>query len=182
MSRLSPDALAGGLQRFGLARDQMRSVIARGADMTVTELDALEHLEAAGPLTQRDLGDRLSLTSGAVTMLVDRLERAGWVRRTPHPSDRRYVLLELSAQAAERAPAGLVAYHAAIRALTAAVPAGDREVISAFLAAAADAAARAAADCRAAGSPPAAAGLRPRRPGAGRTRSRTGPSRTGGRD
>jgi len=55
-----------------------------------------ENLEADGPLTQRDLGERLALTSGAITMLVDRLERAGWVHRRPHPGDRRYVLIELS--------------------------------------------------------------------------------------
>jgi len=52
-----------------------------------------ENLEADGPLTQRDLGERLALTSGAITMLVDRLERAGWVHRRPHPGDRRYVLI-----------------------------------------------------------------------------------------
>lgn len=86
------DALSRSLQRFGLERDRMRAALARHAGMSGTDLDALEHLEADGPLTQRDLGDRLSLTSGAVTMLVDRLEKAGWVHRRPHPSDRRYVL------------------------------------------------------------------------------------------
>ena len=69
------DDLAGSLQRFGLQRDRMRAALARQAGISPTDLDALEHLEADGPLTQRDLGERLSLTSGAVTMLVDRLER-----------------------------------------------------------------------------------------------------------
>ena len=54
-------------------------------------------------------------------MLVDRLEAAGWVVRQPHPSDRRYILIELSAQAAEQAPAGLATYHSYIRALVAGV-------------------------------------------------------------
>ena len=94
--------MTASLQRFGLARDQMRAALASGSGVSPADLDALEHLEAAGPLTQRQLGERLSLTSGAITMLVDRLERAGWVRRRPHPSDRRSVLVELSAQAAER--------------------------------------------------------------------------------
>jgi DNA-binding MarR family transcriptional regulator len=93
----------------------MRAALARHAGITATDLDALEHLEADGPLTQRELGDRLSLTSGAITMLVDRLERAGWVHRRPHPSDRRYLLLELSPNVAERTPQGLAEYHAAIR-------------------------------------------------------------------
>jgi hypothetical protein len=134
------DPLAASLQRFGLERDRMRAALARQAGITATDLDALEHLEADGPLTQRALGDRLSLTSGAITMLVDRLERAGWVNRRPHPTDRRYLLLELSPGVAEHTPPGLGRYHTAIRALTATVRGKDRQTIDAFLTAAAEAA------------------------------------------
>lgn len=144
MTTSAADGLAGSLQRFGLQRDRMRAVLARRAGMSLTDLDALEHLEADGPLTQRDLGARLSLTSGAVTMLVDRLENAGWVRRRPHPVDRRYVLIELTPRATASAPEGLTAYHAAIRELSRSVPAAEREVIASYLALAADAAAKAA--------------------------------------
>jgi DNA-binding MarR family transcriptional regulator len=140
--------MTASLQRFGLARDQMRSALASGAGMSLADLDALEHLEAGGPLTQRQLGDRLSLTSGAITMLVDRLEKGGWVRRRPHPSDRRYVLVELTAQAAHRAPRGLAGYHERIIAIAAGVPVAHQDAISTFLQAAAEAASEAAAELR----------------------------------
>jgi DNA-binding MarR family transcriptional regulator len=143
-----PQPLAASLQRFGLARDRFRSALASSADISPADLDALEYLEAEGPLTQRQLGDRLVLTSGAITMLVDRLERGGWVTRRPHPRDRRYVLVELSPQALDRAPVGLAAYHSQIAALAASVPAAHRQVIGSFLQAAADAAADAAAELR----------------------------------
>ena len=78
-------------------------------------------------------------------MLVDRLEDARWVRRRPHPSDRRYVLVELSEQALKRTPAALAAYDVRIRAIASEVPAGHRDAIRSFLQAAADAAAKAAA-------------------------------------
>ena len=148
------------LQGFGLARDQMRSALASGAGISPADLDALEHLEAAGPLTQRQLGDRLSLTSGAITMLVDRLERGGWVRRRPHPTDRRSVLVELSPQAAERTPAALAAFHARIAQIAAGVPEPHRQIIASFLDEAAAAAAEAATAADAA-----AARLRRRPPG-----------------
>ncbi len=144
MGPKSQDSLTASLQLFGLRRDRMRAAIARHAGIGETDLDALEHLEADGPLTQRDLGDRLSITSGAVTMLVDRLEAAGWVTRRPHPHDRRYTLLELSAKAEEDTPAGLVGYHAAITKLAAKTPPRQREIIAEFLRAAAGAAAAAA--------------------------------------
>jgi len=136
------------LQRFGLARDQLRSALASGAGISPADLDALEHLEAAGPLTQRQLGDRLALTSGAITMLVDRLERGGWVRRCRHPTDRRSVLVELSPQAAERTPAALAAFHARIAQIAVSVPEPYREAIASFLDEAAGAAADAAASLR----------------------------------
>src|SRR5271165_2348364 len=141
MTASGPEIMTARLQRFGLARDQMRSALASGAGISQTDLDALEHLEAAGPLTQRELGTRLALTSGAITMLVDRLERAGLVRRRPHPSDRRSVLLELAPEAAARIPAALDDYHAAIAGLVADVPPADRAAVTAFLEAAAAAAA-----------------------------------------
>jgi DNA-binding MarR family transcriptional regulator len=140
--------MAGSLQRFGLERDRMRAALASDVGISATDLDALEHLEADGPLTQRQLGDRLSLTSGAVTVLVDRLEQAGWVRRCPHPSDRRYILVELSEQASDRTPAHLAAYHARIREIAGQVPAAHREAIRGFLQAAADAASAAATGMR----------------------------------
>jgi DNA-binding MarR family transcriptional regulator len=148
MTAPKPDALAGKLQRFGLARDRMRAALARGAGMSETDLDALEHLEADGPLTQRELGERLSITSGAVTMLVDRLEDAGWVRRGPHPTDRRSVLLELTPMAETEVPVGLVMFHERIRRIADGVAAEHREVLCAFLEAAAEAAAEAAEDLR----------------------------------
>jgi DNA-binding MarR family transcriptional regulator len=140
--------MAAGLQRFGLERDRMRAALAGGAGISETDLDALEHLEADGPLTQRQLGDRLSLTSGAITMLVDRLEQGGWVKRGPHPSDRRYILVELSPQALDRMPAGMVTYHDRIRTIAAKVPVGQREAVGGFLQAAAEAASMAAAELR----------------------------------
>ena len=146
MGPKSFDDLAAYLQRFGLERDRMRAALARHAGVSATDLDALEHLEADGPLTQRDLGERLSITSGAVTMLVDRLEAAGWVVRRPHPSDRRYILIELSAQAAEHTPTGLATYHSSVQALVAGVPSQQRRHIATFLQAAAEAASKAAQD------------------------------------
>jgi DNA-binding MarR family transcriptional regulator len=146
MGPKSFDDLAAYLQRFGLERDRMRAALARHAGVSATDLDALEHLEADGPLTQRDLGERLSITSGAVTMLVDRLEAAGWVVRKPHPSDRRYIVIELSGQAAEHAPQGLATYHRSVQALVAGVPTEQRRTIATFLQAAAEAASKAAQD------------------------------------
>ena len=144
MSSPQRDVIASSLQRFGLERDRMRSSLARAAGITGTDLDALEHLEADGPLTQRQLGDRLLLTSGAITMLVDRLEHQGWVCRRPHPKDRRAVLLELRADVQRGAPSGLEMYHRRIAEIAKEIPQEHRAAVRAFLLSAAEAASKAA--------------------------------------
>jgi DNA-binding MarR family transcriptional regulator len=114
MPATRPEQLTHALHRFGLARDHMTAALTRALGVAHTDLAALEHLEADGPLIQRDLGQRVSLTSGGVTVLVDRLVRAGWVSRRPHPTDRRSTLLELTEAAAKASPEPLTAYHAAL--------------------------------------------------------------------
>jgi len=47
-------------------------------------------------LSQRALGDRLLVDRSNVTGLLDRMERAGWVRRADHPRDRRVYLILLT--------------------------------------------------------------------------------------
>ena len=50
-------------------------------------------LMRAGPMTAGKLAEITGLTTGAITGVVDRLARAGWVQRKPDPSDKRRVIL-----------------------------------------------------------------------------------------
>ncbi|MEM9807397.1 MAG: MarR family transcriptional regulator [Cyanobacteria bacterium P01_D01_bin.56] len=54
------------------------------------DLRALNLLED-GPLTPRVIGESIGLTSGSVTALIDRLERAGYVERRRSATDRRSI-------------------------------------------------------------------------------------------
>ncbi len=51
---------------------------------------------APEPLSPHQLGERLLVTRGTVTGLLDTLQRQGLVRRIPHPDDRRMLLIELT--------------------------------------------------------------------------------------
>jgi DNA-binding MarR family transcriptional regulator len=63
--------------------------------LSLTESKATDYLARLGPLTPKELARHSGLAPASVTALVDRLERKGVVRRTPHPGDRRKVLVEL---------------------------------------------------------------------------------------
>jgi len=88
-----PERLRDLLHRGSLAAHRYRAVLARRLGLGDTESAALAHLARSGPLTPRQLGRLLFLTSGGVTALLHRLERAGHVTREAHPTDRRSSVL-----------------------------------------------------------------------------------------
>jgi DNA-binding MarR family transcriptional regulator len=59
-----------------------------------TDLDCLSVIDMAGSLTAGRLADVTGLSTGAVTGVIDRLERAGFVRREADPTDRRRVVVQ----------------------------------------------------------------------------------------
>lgn len=68
-----------------------------------TDLRCLDLLLAAGELTPGALSTELGLSTGSVTAMVDRLERQGYVTRTPSPADRRKLVVRASDAAREKA-------------------------------------------------------------------------------
>ena len=50
--------------------------------------------DSESPLPPNQIAERLIISRATVTGLVDSLERRGYVRRLPHPSDRRMLLIE----------------------------------------------------------------------------------------
>ncbi|MFF4286868.1 MarR family winged helix-turn-helix transcriptional regulator [Streptomyces sp. NPDC001633] len=59
-----------------------------------TDVQCLSLLTAEpGPLTVKQIAEMTGLTTGSATRLVDRLERGGYVARTPDQQDRRRVLV-----------------------------------------------------------------------------------------
>jgi DNA-binding MarR family transcriptional regulator len=141
MKSASGSDLVRTLHRFGLERDRLRAELVRRLGLATADLDALEHLELAGPLCQRELAERLVLTSGAVTQLVDRLERLSLVTRTPHTNDRRITMVELASKVQLPAVPELDSYHAALLAAANDLSPTDRRHATRFLASAADSAA-----------------------------------------
>lgn len=76
------------------ATDLVDETAANYLGINRTDARALDVIEQYGPLTAGKLAKELRLSTGAVTTLVDRLERAGYARRVRDADDRRRVLVE----------------------------------------------------------------------------------------
>lgn len=65
--------------------------------ISLARFDLLAQLErSGGVLTMTDASKRMMVTNGAITGLVDRLVREGFVVREPHPKDRRTIFVRLT--------------------------------------------------------------------------------------
>jgi MarR family transcriptional regulator, organic hydroperoxide resistance regulator len=67
--------------------------IADELGLNATDLQCLNLLELEGSLTPGDLARCCGLTTGGVTVVLDRLEKAGYLRREANPRDRRSLLI-----------------------------------------------------------------------------------------
>ena len=70
-------------------------------DVSVSQCYALEGLVRRGSMTLNDLAAYLYLDKSTASRVVDALERKGYVARSPHPKDRRAVLLEATVSGRE---------------------------------------------------------------------------------
>jgi DNA-binding MarR family transcriptional regulator len=61
-----------------------------------TDLHCLNIIENAGGVTAGELASQSGLTTGAVTGVIDRLEKKGFARRVADPGDRRRVKVEVT--------------------------------------------------------------------------------------
>ena len=85
--------------------------------------DVLAVVEGAGqPLEPSVIAERLVVTTGSMTSLLDNLEKRGLIRRLPHPDDRRKLLIDITPDAQAIVDEMLPALHAR-----------EREVIDAAL-------------------------------------------------
>ncbi len=81
-----------------------RAVLARveprlaEAGLTPTQFGVLEAILHKGPLSQRDLSQKVLTSPGNMTDLIDKLEARGLARRVRQKADRRAVRVELTAE------------------------------------------------------------------------------------
>lgn len=66
------------------------------AELTVTQFGVLESLYHLGPLCQSELAAKLLKSGGNLTLVVDNLEKAGYVYRERDVADRRFVVVKLT--------------------------------------------------------------------------------------
>ncbi|MET9467270.1 MarR family transcriptional regulator [Streptomyces sp. NPDC006544] len=93
-----------------------QSAVAQSVGLNATDFNCLSLLDLEGPMTPGRLAERVGLSrGGAITAVIDHLQKAGFVHRRPDPADRRRVIVEAVPEAfAERVETVFAEYRAAL--------------------------------------------------------------------
>jgi DNA-binding MarR family transcriptional regulator len=102
------DALERGFREVSTAGIMLHQVVAERLGLNITDHKCMGMLCELGPLSAGKLAELTGLTTGAITGVLNRLERAGYARRIRNPKDRRNVKVE---------PQNVVEFHQKMEAL-----------------------------------------------------------------
>jgi len=90
------DQLIREFRTSGNQDDAFDALAAERLGVSESDLRCLNIVENAGGISAGELAVEAGLTAGAVTGVIDRLERVGYARRVPDPADRRRVTVEVT--------------------------------------------------------------------------------------
>jgi DNA-binding MarR family transcriptional regulator len=82
------------VRRLGTEVDGLDQRAANRFGISRTDLHVIDRLRSEGTQTPSQLARSVGLTSGGLSIALERLERIGYIRRSQHPDDRRSILVE----------------------------------------------------------------------------------------
>ena len=134
-SRSATEAAANLVHTAAMFLDELNRRRATVTSLSPSATQVLAVLDGAGePLPSNVIAERLLITTASMTSLLDTLQRKGLIRRAPHPSDRRKILVEITPQARDLVDRMLPVLHAAEAEIFAPLPAVDRAALIDLLA------------------------------------------------
>jgi len=89
-------AMFGHIRHFIGGTILFHQKLAERVGLHMTDMQCINLLDLLGPVTPGKLAECTGLTTGGVTVMLDRLERAGFVKREPNPNDRRSVIVRVN--------------------------------------------------------------------------------------
>lgn len=134
-SELWPEGFSGWI-RVGILYTKTTQHIAtlmRPLNLTVAQFDALAHLYVEDGLSQQELAERLLVTKGNVTGLINRLADRGLVERHGDPDDRRTKRLKITRAGRALAKKTLSKQAALVKEMMARLTKKEQELLSRLL-------------------------------------------------
>ncbi len=126
------DSIVLEIRRFIAASIFFNARTAESVGLGLTDMQLLHLLQLHGPSTPGRLASWSGLSSGGVTVALDRLSKAGYVGREPNPADRRSLLVVLRPARARQLDAMYAGVEAETRRLLATLSPSDLDAVIRF--------------------------------------------------
>ena len=120
------------IRKFLAAGIFFNAQAAEKAGMGLTDMQMLNMLQLYGPSTPSQLAKWTGLSSGGVTVALDRLEKSGHVRREANPEDRRSLLISLIPARLRKVASMYEGVELGTREMLATLPQTDLEAVVRF--------------------------------------------------
>lgn len=121
------------IRRFSTGVVLFNQMVAEKVLLHPTDVQCLNLLDLLGTSTPGKLAEGMGLTTGGVTVMLDRLERAGYIKREPNPDDRRSLLIRVSAKKKQTLDVHYAAIIREFDAYIARMPEAELKVVIGFL-------------------------------------------------
>jgi DNA-binding MarR family transcriptional regulator len=126
-----------GMRRWREAEEQLSLNSRSRMKLNETDMKALRFLvvcqNQGTVVTPGALADHLAISTASITKLLDRLEDAGHIARSPHPTDRRALMITITKSTHEEVRESVGRSHARRFEVVAKLAPAEREVIIRFL-------------------------------------------------
>ncbi len=129
-----PIDISSQLNELTEKQQQFERYLARRLAVDAAGLATMERLVRRGPATPTEIARELGISTATTTLVIDRLESAGHVRRSPHPRDGRKTVITASTRSAQTATGHVEPLVSGIDRVSAALTDVEREHIGTFLA------------------------------------------------
>jgi len=126
------DRIVLEIRKFIAAAIFFNHQAAENVGLGLTDMQMLNLLQLHGPSTPSRLAGWTGLSSGGVTVALDRLEKAGYIRRATNPGDRRSLLITLMPAPMRRLGKMYAGVEKETRRQLALLPAEDLEAVIRF--------------------------------------------------
>ncbi|HEY3988256.1 MAG TPA: MarR family winged helix-turn-helix transcriptional regulator [Acidobacteriaceae bacterium] len=120
------------IRKFIAAAIFFNSKAAEKIGLSLTDMQMIHVLQLYGAATPGRLATWTGLSTGGVTVALDRLQKAGYIRREPNPADRRSLIVTLAPVRNRKLSAMYGEVESETRRLLATLPPSDLEAVIRF--------------------------------------------------
>lgn len=121
------------MREYGMSSVLLRNAVSRKLDLNITDMECLSLLAIKGVSSPTELARYTRMTTGAATVMLDRLEQAKLISRMPNPQDRRGILIEVNKKNMQKNASMFLGAQKAQRKILAEYSGDELRIIADFL-------------------------------------------------